>query len=407
MAEFLNKGIHPVVCKRGSIGEADIGTLSAMGLVMIGEGEAYYEGKRLTGAKALVKAGLTPLTPKDGLGIISSNAQSAAFAANFLLEAGHFLKVSQLVYCLSLEALNGVTAPLDKTVNELRGYSGQISSAKLCRSFLTGSYLFENNSERALQDPLSFRDHCAVTGAVLDAYQYVNQQLVTELNTTDDNPCLIPEEGRMSGSANFEPLAWVLGIEMFTIGLSHISKMIAKRLIKLVNPQFTKLPRFLSPREEAVIAFSTVQKTIVSLDAENRMYAASSSMDFMELAGGIEDHATNAPMTVEKGRKLLDNLYYMIGIELMHSVQAIDLRNQKALKECKDAKEQSDVTKDKMKTRLNTDEEKNIHKIKLGLETTKLYESFRQQVSYLGEDRNLSIDIQKSYEFIKEYNYIE
>lgn len=377
LAEFLNKGIHPVIRKRGSVGAGDIGTLSDIGMVMIGEGEAFLKGERLSGDAALKKAGLSPLVlgPKDGLGIVSSNAGSASLAGVFMLEAAHFLKVSHLVFCLSLEALNGITAPYDEMVNQLRGYSGQIISARLCREFLDGSYLYEPDPDRALQDPLSFRDYCAVTGAVLDAFHYVKGQLLTEMNTTCDNPCLIPEEYRISCSANFEPLAWVLGIEMFTLGLGHVSKMTAGRLIKLANPQFTGLPRFLSPSEDQVIAFSTIQKSIGALDAENRMYVNPSSMDYLELAGGIEDHAANASLAVEKAGKLLDNLYYMAAIELMHGAQAMDLRNREK-----------------------------TSKINLGSGTSKLYKAFRKEITFLDEDRNLSIDIRKSYEFLKTYD---
>lgn len=377
LAEFLNRGIHPVIRKRGSVGAGDIGTLSDIGMVMIGEGEAYFKGERLSGAIALKKAVLSPiiLGPKDGLGIVSSNAGSASQAGVFMLEAAHFLKVSHLVFCLSLEALNGITAPFNETVNKLRGYKGQIISARLCREFLDGSYLFEPYPGRALQDPLSYRDYCAVTGGVLDAFHYVKGQLLTEMNTTCDNPCLIPEEDRISCSANFEPLAWVLGIEMFTLGLGHVSKMTAGRLIKLANPQFTGLSRFLAPNEEQVIAFSTIQKAIGALDAENRMYVNPSSMDYLELAGGIEDHATNASLAVEKARKLLDNLYYMAGIELMHGAQAMDLRNREK-----------------------------ASGIKLGSGTSKLYTDFRKKITFLEEDRNLSIDIRKSYEFLKAYD---
>ncbi len=377
LAEFLNRGIHPIIRKRGSVGAGDIGTLSDIGMVMIGEGEAYFKGERLSGAIALKKAVLSPIVlgPKDGLGIVSSNARSASQAGVFMLEAAHFLKLSHLVFCLSLEALNGITAPFNETVNKLRGYQGQIISARLCREFLDGSYLFKPYPGRALQDPLSYRDYCAVTGGVLDAFHYVKGQLLTEMNTTCDNPCLIPEEDRISCSANFEPLAWVLGIEMFTLGLGHVSKMTASRLIKLANPQFTGLSRFLAPNEEQVIAFSTIQKAIGALDAENRMYVNPSSMDYLELAGGIEDHATNASLAVEKARKLLDNLYYMAGIELMHGAQAMDLRNREK-----------------------------ASGIKLGSGTSKLYMDFRKKITFLDEDRNLSIDIRKSYEFLKTYD---
>lgn len=369
--EFLNRGIHPVVKKRGSVGEADIGTLSAIGLVTIGEGEAYYQGHRISGAEALKKAGLSPLLlgPKDGLGIVSANAQGAAFAAMGLMEAEHFIECYRRVFCLALEGLNGVMDPMDESVNRRRGFSGQIQSAKSCHEILKGSYLYEPSEGRALQDPLSFRSQSAVTGAVMDALKYAKAQLTIEFNSTDDNPCMIPEEDRMCGSANFEPLAWVLGVEMVSTGLAHMSKMIAQQILRIGDPGFTKLNRFLTPEEGAVIAYGTIQKTFSYLDAENRMYANPCSLDFLSMAGHIEDLASNSTMAADNMRRIIDNLYYMASIELMHAAQAVDLRKPASL----------------------------------GKETEKLFSSYREVVPYLERDRNLAEDIEKTYHFLKCY----
>lgn len=373
--EFLNRGIHPAVKKRGSVGEADIGTLSGIGLVIIGEGEAWYRGERMDGGKALAAAGLEPLLlgPKDGLGVVSSNAQSAAFAGLGLIEAERFIERYRRVFCLALEGLNGVMDPMDESVNRERNYEGQIESAKSCREILKGSYLLEPSDGRALQDPLSFRGQSAVTGAVMDALGYAGRQLEKELNSTDDNPCLLPEEDRICGSSNFEPLSWVLAVEMVSTGLAHMSKMICQQILRIGDPGFTKLNRFLTPEEGAVIAYGTIQKTISCLDAENRMYANPCSLDFLSMAGHIEDLATNAAMAACNMRKIIDNLYYIAAVELMHAAQAVDLRKPPSL----------------------------------GAETGKLFAAYRRVVPFLDEDRNLSCDIEKTYEFLKTYDVSE
>lgn len=369
--EFLNRNLLPVIYKRGSVGEADIGILSAIGLAMLGEGEMFYKGSILSAKDALIKAGLKPISlgPKDGLSIVSSNAQSAALTALAVLEAEHFLEIYNRVYCLALEGLNGVTAPLVEGVNAARGYKGQQWIAGICRNYLEGSYLYKPDSMRALQDPLSFRCHCAVTGAVQDALEYLKKQLLTEINSTDDNPCLLTEEDTCYGSANFEPLSWVLPLEMTSIAFSHLSKMIAGQTLHLGNPTFTRLPRFLSPDEEQTIAYGTIQKTIGALDGENRLYANPSSMDYINLAGDIEDRGTNASLGADKLHKIIDNLYYMASIELMHAAQAVDYRMP----------------------------------INLGRETKKFYEAHRKIVPSLLKDRNLSLDIKTTVDFLKSY----
>lgn len=369
--EFLNRGVTPVMKSRGSVGEADIATLTAIGLTAIGEGEAWYQGERMKGEEALKRAGLSPLKlgPKDGLGIASSNAQGAAFATMAVIEAEDFIQRYRRVFCLSLEGLNGVLDPMDESVNIARGYAGQAESARECKRLLKGSYLERPWEGRALQDPLSFRCQSAITGSVMDALEYLKKQLQVELNATDDNPCLLPEEDRMCGSPNFEPLAWVLAVEMAGIGLAHMSKMIAQQILRIGNPAFTHLNRFLTPQEGSVIAYGTIQKTVSVLDAENRMYANPCSLDFLSMAGHIEDTASNSVMAAANMRKIIDNLYYMTAIELMHAAQAVDLRE---------------------------------HPV-LGEETEKLFKDYRKIVPFLDNDRNMSEDIQKTYDFLKSY----
>ena len=145
--------------------------------------------------------------------------------------------------------------------------------------------------------------------------------------------------------------------------------MMCSRMIKIVDPHFTRLPRFLSPDEDKVIAFGTIQKTFASLDSENRMYANPSSLDFLSLAGQIEDHSSNATTEINKVSRIIDNLYFIMGIELMHGAQAVDLRKPS----------------------------------QLGVGTQKLYDKYRKVVNFLDKDRNLSIDIELSYKFLKEY----
>ena len=367
--DFLNKKIHPRVPRRGSVGEGDITTMSHIGLSIIGEGEASYKGEVLSSMEAMKREGMKPaiLGPKDGLSIVSSNAQGTAYIAILVKEAEELIKVSNLIYCLGMEGLNGVVQSLDETVNDLRKLRGQIKCARECREYLTGSYLNDSYEGRALQDPLSFRCSFAVNGSIYDAIDYIKQFLQIQINSTDDNPCIVTDEERVSVSANFEITSLVLGVEMLGIALCHLSKSSCNRMIKLADPSFTKLTRFLTPSETKTIAYGTIQKSFAYLDAENRMLANPSSMDYFSLAGNIEDRASNAPLAADKVRKTIDNLRYIIGMEAIHAAQAVDLRGE----------------------------------LKMGKATEKAYKAIRNEIPFLDKDRNLSIDIQKSYELIK------
>ncbi|MPM28962.1 Histidine ammonia-lyase [bioreactor metagenome] len=368
LRDFLNKGIHPVVPRRGSIGEGDITILSHIGLAIIGEGEVNYKGKRINSKEALSKEGMKPaiLGPKDGLSIVSSNAQTAAGSVFLVKEVEEIIKISNVVYCLGMEGLNGVIQPLDERVNDMRGLKGQIKCADECRKYLEESYLYEPNKDRALQDALSFRCSFAINGSVLDALEYVKKYLLIQINTTDDNPCIMTDINNLSVSANFEITSLVAGIEMLGIVLCHLSKSSCNRMLKLADPSFTKLTRFLTPDEQKTIAYGTIQKTFTAIDAENRMLANPSSIDFYSISGNIEDHATNGPLVVDKVRKIVDNLKYIIGMEAIHAAQAVDLRNN----------------------------------VKMGKGTKAAYDAIRGVIPYLDKDRNLSVDIKAAYDII-------
>jgi histidine ammonia-lyase len=366
--DLLNHGIHPVLPERGSVGEADISNCSHIGLAMIGEGEVYYQGLKISAKEALEKEGLTPIVlgPKDGLAIVSSNALAAGEGALVLQEVKELLEVADAIYGLSLEGLNGNLSPLDPKTHEVRPFPGQAQSAKKVLEYLEGSYLHSPNWKRSVQDPLSFRGTVHIHGSVRDALSYVEEYLRIHINSSDDNPCVILDERRMISCSNFEVTSWVIGFEMLGLALSHMSKAACHRTIKLSSPEFTKLPRFLSPADN-VICFGTIQKTFTSLDTEIRHLSNPATADFFSVAGDIEDHASNAPFVVQKTRKIVDNLRYILGIEWMHAAQAVDLRT-------------------------------DIH---IGKVTQGLYDRLRTEVPFYSKDRNLTIDIKKAYNMIK------
>lgn len=374
--DFLNLGVHPLVPRRSSVGESDLAVNAMIGMSMIGENDVIYKGKVQDSLKTMRDLGMEPLTlgAKDGLGIVSSNSQAAAMAALLLKEVQELLENSNLIYCIGLEGLNGQVQQLDRSVTEARGFPEQTECAQECLEMLEDSFLLDGTEGKALQDPLSFRDSAFINGAVLECARLLKVSLEQQMNHSDDNPCVLPDEERVSVSCNFEPLNLALKAEMLNIALCHISKGACHRILKLADPDFTGLPRFLSPDGgKTVIGYSTIQKTFSALDAENRSLANPSSMDFLALSGYIEDHASNAVTALEKGFKIVDNLRYILGIELMHAAQAVDLRGN----------------------------------YKLGRKTGPAFHAYRKIVPFLDKDRKLSDDIQKSYTCIKECRLLE
>lgn len=376
-AEMLNNGIHPVVPERGSVGEGDIAVLSHIGLAMIGEGEVIYKGKRMPSMEAHRKAGLEPVTlgPKDGLAIVSSNAFSAGQGALVLKQLYDLADIGDIVYAVSLEGLNGNTSPLDPSGLAPRRLEGQQISAANVREYIKGSSIYDPDPDKAVQDPLCFRGGAHINGTLRDALDYVNKFMYIQMNSTDDNPCVLVDERRMISVSNFETTSLTAGLEMLGIVLCHVSRMSCYRMIKLCNPEITGLPRFLSHDNGESHCFGAFQKSYSLLDTEIRHLSNPCSADFMSLAGGIEDHANNTPLAVQKLRKAADNLMYIYGMEMIHGCQAIDLRMRKG-------------------------------KIRLGKGTEAAWKAFRKEVALYENDRPISPDIQKAYEFIKSNSLI-
>ena len=389
LAEFLKRDIHPIVPSRGSVGEADIMILSHIGLALMGEGEVFFQGKRTAAKKALELNHLAPLVPyaKDSLAIMSSNAYSAALGALLLHDAEQLLNRSDAVFAVSLEGLNGNIAPLLEEVQNLRPYPGQMESAARIRKLLEGSSLWIPSRERELQDPLSFRSVSQVHGTARDFLNSAKQKLLLHLNSSDDNPVTVLDpkakgdseqesafylsngKGAVIPTSNFDSINWAIDFEALGIALSHLSHLSSQRMVRLATDRFTHLSRFLSPNATP-LAFSAIQKTFMALDAENRSLSMPVSADFFPIAGDIEDHATNAPAVLARTCQMIDNLYYILGMELMHASQAVDLRTQA-----------------------------HPH-FQLGSGTRELYEAYRKEVPFLDKDRPLSKDIEISHDFL-------
>lgn len=367
-ADMLNYGIHPVIPERGSVGEGDITCLSHIGLAMIGEGEVNYKGKRMQAHEALKSAGLEPvvLGPKDGLAIVSSNALSAGEGSLVLYDTENLIDMCDIIYSLSLEGLNGNTSPLESQTYEVRPYTNAARSAKNIRGYLAGSYLWNPDPGRPLQDSLAFRGAAQIHGAARDVLSFVENLLTIHLNSSDDNPCMVLDEGKIISCSNFETTNWTIGFEALGLALSHLSKISCYRTIKLADPRFTKLPRFLAPNE-SMLGYQAIQKVFTSLDSEIRHLSNPSTADYFEVAGDIEDHANNSPYVVRKTRRMVDDMYYILGIEAMHAAQAMDFRKG----------------------------------VKMGKGTVAAYKSIREVIPFLDKDRVLSYDIKKAYELLK------
>ena len=388
-AAALNAGVTPAMPANGSVGEADITLLAHIGIGLMGEGEAYYRGRKQPALQALQASGIVPITPfgKDGLSILSSNAYSAGLAALTLHEMDHLATVAKQVYALSLQALNGNVSPFLEDTLALRPFPQTVRAGTELRRLLDGSSLWQHDPARPLQDPLSYRTSVYLLGE-LDRANAASRALIDiQLNSSDDNPGIAlgvhpksdraqESQGYLQGgavlpSANFEPLPWVLAFESLGIALAQHGLGVAQRVVKLNDTKFTGLPRFLGT-DTAVQALAEIEKPATALAMEIKALAQPVSLDYLPMAGNIEDVATNAPAAVQRVRKQIDNTYALLAIEAIQAAQAIDLRRRK----------QPTFT--------------------LSPSSQKLYDALRARAPFIDQDRALTDDFRAATQVLRQ-----
>ena len=395
--DFLNKGVTPVVPTRGSIGDADITLASHIGSVMMGEWRAEVDGKVVSGAEALKMKGITPLVPegKDGLGILSSNCVGVAMTMDAMRTMRQALKVSPVVYGLTLEGMNGNVAPfLAQTVNN-HPLTGLKEAAAEMRATLKGSYLWNFDKTRALQDPLSFRTTVYTISEAKRALKELDELVNIQINSSDDNPGVILNaskedfdktqvkqyfvdkdgvKGAIIPSANFEPLPIAIAAQRATIALSHVSHNALHRTMRLDEDRFSGLARYLAgPNNPNCHAFGATEDSMVSIYAENIELANPISMHGTPVEGNIEDSASNLPRVAERLKRASNNMFDLYSMELLHNTQAIDLRKMKQ------------------------------DNVKLSDKTGALYKAYRKVVPFVEKDRIFSGDLENGIKILKNW----
>ena len=395
--DFLNKGVTPVVPTRGSIGDADITLASHIGSVMMGEWRAEVDGKVVSGAEALKMKGITPLVPegKDGLGILSSNCVGVAMTMDAMRTMRQALKVSPIVYGLTLEGLNGNVAPfLAQTVNN-HPLTGLKEAAAEMRATLKGSYLWNFDKTRALQDPLSFRTTVYTISEAKRALKELDELVNIQINSSDDTHGVILNaskedfdktqvkqyfvdkdgvKGAIIPSANFEPLPIAIAAQRATIALSHVSHNALHRTMRLDEDRFSGLARYLAgPNNPNGHAFGATEDSMVSIYAENIELANPISMHGTPVEGNIEDSASNLPRVAERLKRASNNMFDLYSMELLHNTQAIDLRKMKQ------------------------------DNVKLSDKTGALYKAYRKVVPFVEKDRIFSGDLENGIKILKNW----
>ncbi|MCG8632223.1 MAG: histidine ammonia-lyase [Desulfobacterales bacterium] len=365
LADLLNTGIIPVVPEKGSVGASgDLVPMAHLALVLIGEGEAFVDGRRISGAEALKLKNIPPLelAAGEGLALINGTQFMIALGCLALHDALNLCKHADIAAAMSLETLMGTRSAFDPRIHRARPHTGQMKAAQNMLKMTENSEIISSHQDCSrVQDAYTLRCSPQVHGASWDAFGYVDRVIRVEMNASTENPLIFPESGEFLSGGNFHGQPLALACDFLGIAIAELANISERRIERLVNPQLSGLPAFLVEDGGLNSGFMIAQYAAASLVSENKVIAHPASVDSIPTSANKEDHVSMGAVAARKCRDIVENVEEVIAIELLCAAQGIDL----------------------------------FTNLKAGNGTIAAYETIRGEVDYMKEDRFLSADIAK------------
>ncbi len=371
----LEKDVIPLVPEKGSVGASgDLAPLAHLFLPLLGLGEVFYKGNSVAAEQVLHEFNLHPLTlgPKEGLALINGTQFITSYAVKAVQRMHNCLEAADIIGAMSLEALTGTKAPFDERLHALRAFEGNQLVAQRLRLLLHDSSIMQSHVDCGrVQDPYSLRCMPQVHGAARNAWLHLKMLTETELNSVTDNPVILENGDTISGG-NFhgEPLA--IPLDYCCIAASEAGNISDRRCYLLLEGKWG-LPLLLMKNVGVNSGFMIPQYTTAALVSENKTLCYPASADSIPTSLGQEDHVSMGSISGRKLSRVLDNLEYILAIELLTACQAIEFRRplkSSALLEC-------------------------------------AHDHVRQFVSFADEDRVFANDINAVAGIIKDFSFVK
>jgi len=334
---LLNAGVHPVVPGQGSLGASgDLAPLAHMALVLLGDGEAEYDGQVMPGGEALARAGLSPTTlaAKEGLALTNGTALMCALGALAVERAEMLSAVADVAGSLSLEALDGTLLAFDERIQAVRPHPRQVDCARYLRRLLANSDFVRGHDPSNIQDAYTLRCMPQVHGAARDAIAYARWVIEIELNSVTDNPLLFfdaDDRVTILSGGNFHGEILAIAMDYLAMALTELGNISERRTARLTDEASNAhvLPAFLIKHGGLNSGFMLVQYTAAALASENKVLAHPASVDTIPTSANVEDHVSMGAWAARKVERVLDNLERILALELLAAAQGIDFRRER------------------------------------------------------------------------------
>ena len=378
LIDMYNHNVLPVIYTQGSLGASgDLAPLSHLSLPLIGLGEVEIKQpdnnvwRFCPAEEALSHLNWQAirLQSKEGLALINGTQMMSAYGIYCLYKSSHLIKMSNLIAALSFDAFDCLTEPLHHLIHSIRPHKGQIMTAEAISNYLIGSDIAQTRKEQ-IQDPYSFRCTPQVHGATIDAFEYILQVFMTEINSVTDNPNVFPEEDMILSGGNFHGQPLALSLDFLAIAMSELANISERRIYQLISGQ-KKLPLFLVKNPGLHSGFMIPQYAAASVVSENKQLATPASVDSISSSNNQEDHVSMGANAATKCLRVIENVEKVLAIELLTAVQALEFRRP----------------------------------LKSSPVIENLVSNFRKIVSFNEEDRVMQPDIMHSIEFIRKYKF--
>lgn len=370
LIDFYNNDIFPVIYTQGSLGASgDLAPLAHLSLPLLGEGEVYLDGFRQPASKVLAKFGWEPivLQSKEGLALLNGTQFMSAYGVYCLIKAEKISYLADVIGAVSLEGFDGRIEPFTDLIHLVRPHKGQVQTAERMRDLLEDSEIIAQPKVH-VQDPYSFRCIPQVHGASKDTIDYVKKVFRTEINSVTDNPNIFVGEDLIISGGNFHGQPLALALDFLGIALSELGSISERRTYQLISG-LRNLPAFLVNDPGLNSGFMIPQYTAASIASQNKQLATPSSIDSIVSSNGQEDHVSMGANAATKTLRIVENVERILAIELLNGSQALEFRRP--------------------------------------LKSSEFIESFvksyREEVSFVSEDRILHYDIEKSVSFLNSF----
>ena len=326
LVAMLNRGVHPRVPSRGSVGASgDLAPLAHLALVLVGEGE---DCDQVPGGEALRRAGLEPITleAKEGLALINGTQVSTAVLALALAGAEQLSRAADIGAALSIDALLGSMHPFEPRIHQPRPFAGQAASAGNLLRLLEGSGINQSHANCGrVQDAYSMRCAPQVHGAAREALRWIRHIVTIEMNAATDNPMVFAESGEMVSGGNFHGAPLALAADLLVMAVAQLATISERRSERLVNPALSGLPAFLTQHGGLQSGLMIAQVTAAALTSEIKTLAHPASVDTIPTSANKEDHVSMSMHAALKAERALQLSIHVIAVEILCACQAIDL----------------------------------------------------------------------------------